>query len=267
MPEPQSLPVLPAAQARALAALQDPDAAIADVADIVETDPALTAAVLRAANSAASASANRVTTARQGVTRIGLATTTQLVTGAVMTSSFQRLTDAGLDIDELWRHLIACALLNQRASRQGVDRSSAFTAGLMHDLGRMAMADADPERYAKVVELARDGQPASAAETELFGYDHEEYGARVAEDWHLPEEIVEVVRSHHDRAGELSALTRNSRELARLLGFGDGVLPSESAPDSLEALGPDDKILVSNLGGPQALLTQVEWFRESVAAA
>lgn len=267
MSEPQSLPVLPAAHARALAALQDPDAAIADVAAIVETDPALTAAVLRAANSAASAPANRVTTAQQGVTRIGLATTTQLVTGAVMTSSFQRLTAAGLDLDELWRHLIACALLNERAGRRGEDRTSAFTAGLMHDLGRMAMADADPDRYAWVVKLARNGRTAAAAETELFGYDHEQYGVRVAEDWDLPEEIVEAVGSHHEETGALSALTRNSRELARLLGFGDGVLPAESSPASLDALGPDEKLLVSNLGGPQGLRTQVEWFRESVVAA
>ena len=75
MSEPQSLPVLPAAHARALSTLRDEDVAIADVAAIVETDPAMTAAVLRAANSAASAPINRISTAQQGVARIGLART------------------------------------------------------------------------------------------------------------------------------------------------------------------------------------------------
>ena len=272
MPDPQSLPVLPAAHARALAALRDEDVANTEVAAIVETDPALTAAVLRAANSAASAPINRIATAQQGVARIGLQRTRQLVTGAVMSSSFQGLTRAGLDLDELWRHLIACALLNDRVAAQGDDRSSAFTAGLMHDLGRMAMANADPERYSWVVKLARQGRPAIEAETELFGHDHQELGLRVAEEWQLPEPIVEAAAGHHDSgdgagAGGVAALTRYSRELARTIGFGDGVLPAEPTPGSLEDLVGSDKMLLSALGAAEGLRTQVEWFRDSVAAA
>lgn len=267
MSEPQSLPVLPAAHARALVALRDEDVAIAEVAAIVETDPAMTAAVLRAANSAASAPINRIATAQQGVARIGLAKTRQLVTGAVMSSSFQELSRAGIDLDEFWRHLIACALLNERPAKPGKDRSSAFTAGLMHDLGRMAMANADPERYSRVVKLARDGRSASDAETELFGYDHEEHGLRIAEQWQLPEPLLEAVAHHHEGTGTLSTLTHRSRELSRLMGFGDGVLPAETASAPLDGLRADEKLMISRLGGPEGLRTQVEWFRESVAAA
>ena len=266
MPDLQSLPVLPAAHARALAALRDEDVAIAEVAAVVETDPALTAAVLRAANSAASAPINRIATAQQGVARIGLQHTRQLVTGAVMSSSFQGLTRGGLDLDELWRHLIACALLNDRVAAQGDDRSSAFTAGLMHDLGRMAMANADPERYSWVVKLARQGRPTIEAETELFGHDHQELGLRVAEEWQLPEPIAEAAAGHHDAGDGVAALTRHSRELARTIGFGDGVLPATES-DSLEHLVASDKMLLSGLGGAEGLRTQVEWFRDSVAAA
>lgn len=267
MSEPQSLPVLPAAHARALSTLRDEDVAIADVAAIVETDPAMTAAVLRAANSAASAPINRISTAQQGVARIGLARTTQLVTGAVMTSSFQELSRSGLDLDEFWRHLIACALLNDRPGKLGEDRTSAFTAGLMHDLGRMAMANADPERYSWVIQAARGGRPASEAETELFGYDHEEHGLRIAEEWQLPEPIIEAIGHHHDGTGSLSTLTQRSRELSHLLGFGDGVLPAESEPAPLDGLRADEKLMISSLGGALGLRTQVEWFRESVSAA
>ena len=158
MSELTKVPVLAATQAEALSLLQDVDVEIPKIAGTVEADPALTAAVLRAANSAASSPIDRVTTAERAVMRIGLSATHRIVTGAVIGSSFNDLRSAGLDPDELWRHVIACALLADTATRDGAGRSQGFTAGLLHDIGRMAMAQADPERYAKVVAGARAGR-------------------------------------------------------------------------------------------------------------
>ena len=268
MSEPRPLPVLPAAHARALAALRDPELGTAEIAPIVETDPALTAAVLRAANSAASASVSRIATAQQAVTRIGLHATHRLVTGAVVGSSFAHLSEAGLDLDELWRHLVACALLNERLGTRDEERSAAFTAGLMHDIGRMAMANADPKRYSWVVKLASgENRTAADAEQELFGYDHEQLGAELAAEWGLPYEVAAAAGAHHEGGDGLARVTRHSRELAERLGFGDGMRPRAETPPAFDDLPASDRTLLSHLGGAEGLRTQVEWFRENLAAA
>jgi DNA-binding NarL/FixJ family response regulator len=110
----EQLPVLPGAQAHALALVHDPSVDIAAIAAVVESDPAMTTALLRAANSAASAPINRVTAAERAVTRIGLRGTQRIVAGTVLHSSFGDLERAGIDLDELWRHLLGCALLANR---------------------------------------------------------------------------------------------------------------------------------------------------------
>lgn len=267
MSEPTKVPVLAATQAEALSLLQDVDVEIPKIAGTVEADPALTAAVLRAANSAASAPIDRVTTAERAVMRIGLSATHRIVTGAVIGSSFNDLRSAGLDPDELWRHVIACALLADTVTRDGAGRSQGFTAGLLHDIGRMAMAQADPERYAKVVAAARAGRNVEETEQAVFGHDHAEFGARVAEEWSIPQEIVEAIGNHHGAAASpLSDAIARARALAVHLGFGDGIAPPEDAIDGSD-LPVEEKLMLSAVGGIEALTNQVEWFRGALADA
>ena len=132
-----NIPALPIAHGRALALLAQRDVEIARLAEVIESDPALTAAVLRAANSAISSPAQWITTAREAVVRIGLDTTFNIVSGMIVNSAFGDLQRAGLDAGELWRHLIATALLADAAASAAGERTEAFTAGLLHDVGRL----------------------------------------------------------------------------------------------------------------------------------
>ena len=168
----QALPVLPAAHAKALQLLEDQNAEVAELAETVSADPALTTAVLRAANSAASAPINRVTEADQAIMRIGFDATRRLVAGTVVGTTFKDIRQAGIDTDQLWEHLIACAILTDQTLRHDKTMSGGFAAGLLHDLGRMTMAQTEPELYAKVVTLARKGADARSIEIDVFGYDH-----------------------------------------------------------------------------------------------
>jgi HD-like signal output (HDOD) protein len=251
------LPVLPAPHARALTILSDPDVELAAVAEVISGDPALTAAVLRAANSAASAPLDPITTADRAVTRIGLDGARNILSGVVVGSSFRNLREAGLEADELWKHLVVCALVANEALEPG-ERGPAFTAGLLHDLGRMAMAHSEPRRYRRVVSRVKSGADPREAERGDFGLDHEMWGERVASAWGLPDELTMIV-AHHHGSGEsrLGAAVMVARRIAASLGYGDGVT-APAAPTSLDL---DDRVHVASLGGAGQLAVRVEWFQ------
>ncbi len=268
MPTPLALPVLPAPHARALAVLQDPDGDIGELASVIEADPALTVAVLRAANSAASAPINRVDRAERAIMRIGLDATRRIVTGAVVGSSFGNIKLAGIDADELWRHSVACAIVTEQVIRREEASSAGFPAGLLHDIGRMAMAQSAPQRYSQVLTMGRQGADLRDAEVSVFGHDHQDFGADIAREWKIPDDIVEAIADHHGGlSGPFSRAVRRSRLLIHTLGYGDGVSEPLPLPDDVPDLDRDAKLLLSSIGGAEALRTRVDWFRNAMGGA
>ncbi len=252
------LPTLPAPRARALLLLTDDSSELREISGAIESDPALTIAVLQAANSAASASRARIQTAHDAVVRLGLGPTRRIVTGAVVGTTFRNLERAQIDVDAMWRYLLATALLAD-AARSGPRGGSAFTAGLLHDIGRLAMAAADPDRYANVVTQARAGLDISSVERELFGEDHTTFGYRVAADWLLPNDVAEVILDHHvGEATLLSAAVFQARRVARSIGLGNGI---ETLTDPHLDPESDDAAIVRQLHGPRALVARIEWYR------
>ena len=136
--------------------LRNPEAKLEHFVSVVEGDPALTAAVLRAANSALSAPIEPIANAHEAILRVGLETARQVMLAALLSFAFDRLDDAGLDVQDLWCHLLATALLAEQLASDE-DRNMAFVAGLLHDIGRLSMAAQNPARYRQVVELVRHG--------------------------------------------------------------------------------------------------------------
>jgi putative nucleotidyltransferase with HDIG domain len=262
-----TLPVLPAPHARALQLLEDRNAEVSELAETVSADPALTTAVLRAANSAASAPVNRMTDADQAIMRIGLDATRRIVAGAVVGRTFKDVRNASIKADQLWEHLIACAILTDQALRRNKTVTGGFAAGMLHDLGRMAMAQAEPERYRQVVKLASTGADARSIEIDVFGYDHQEFGQRIAEAWNLPDEIVDAIGDHHEGGrSTLSRTVRDSRWLALRVGIGDGLCDADLFPESALELRREEKLLLSDIGGEEALHNRVQWFRHAVSS-
>lgn len=256
---------LPGTQARALALVGQADVSFRELGQVVEADPALTAAVLRAANSAASAPIDRIEVAGQALVRIGLEQTKRIVAGAIVSGNMSNLRHAGLDTTELWRHLIGSALIADTTAWGEVRRSASFTAGLMHDVGRLAMANAIPEQYAEVARLVRSGVDAVEAEQTVFGTDHLTVGREIAEVWALPPEMAEAIGDHH--YGALSALSWvvwNSRRVTWSLGIGDGV---EAPPEPTFDPASEDAEIVAVLGGPEALHQQIAWYTGAITGS
>ena len=256
------LPPLPASQVRLLQLLPKADVELAELVSIVETDPALTVAVLRAANSAVSSPVRRIGTARAAVIRLGALATRRLLGGYVVSSGFEVPAASAIDLDEYWRHSLATVLLADAIAIKDGGRTEAFTAGLLHDVGCLAMAVAEPERYSRVVQLTRRGVSEQEAERTMFGYDHAYYGERLAERWDLPTLVIDAIAdSRRGRANEVAHATMRARGIAQRIGIGDG---RGKQPGQL-GLEPADHSVIRVVRGVEGLFSQIASFRDGMS--
>ncbi len=197
----ERLEPLPATLARLVPALSDERTTAQEVAEILENDPALSANVLRAANSSLYGGRFEIRRVRDAVVRLGLETILQMALGPQLKKMAVPAKLYDLGEDELLLHAAlvswAAGEIGRRCPDAGIP-SSAGLAGLLHDLGKLLMArylDADPDAIRDLA--AREGIPFVEAERKLFGTDHGEVGGKVAEKWGFPPEIVRAIREHH----------------------------------------------------------------------
>ncbi len=260
------LPPLPGSQVRALAIVGRAEVDFRELAKVVESDPSLTAAVLRAANSAMSSPLGRIETADQGLVRIGVERARRIIAGAIVSGNTSGLRRANLDVNELWRHLVACALIADVAAWGEVRRSASFTTGLLHDIGRLGMAHVLPTRYAEVVSLVRGGADVIEAELHVFGVDHVTVGAEIAHAWSIPDDIAEAIGDHHHQGapGALTWVTWKSRQIVASLGIGDGVVRGAEPAAELD---PEDAKIIATLGGAERLESMIGWYTGAMNVA
>jgi putative nucleotidyltransferase with HDIG domain len=200
----ESLPTLPETVNKIREAMTSPECSMEDVANIITNDPPIAAKVLSVANSAAFGFANRINTVRLAVSLLGLRELYSIVlTASIINRSEQN--SKHFDYNRFWSHSMACAAACKVVAQvSGNARlTSVPTAGLLHDLGIMALLEVSPDLYAKVdPNLA--GDELIAAEEELIGLNHAEAGFELATHWGLPPDISEAIRFHHhpEYAGE-----------------------------------------------------------------
>jgi len=197
-----SLPSMPALYRELVDALQDVDINFSDIARIIEQDPAMAAKILQLVNSAYFSLSRHVSDLDTALMLLGLDTIKSLVLSVQVFSQFEEETLRTLSVERLWRHSVRTGALAralaqaEKAPREMIN--DAFTAGLLHDTGKLILAANMPNIYAKVVHLcAEENLAPCEAERQLFGAAHAETGAYLLGLWGLPETIVEAVAYHH----------------------------------------------------------------------
>jgi putative nucleotidyltransferase with HDIG domain len=204
----RELPSLPQVVLDLQAALSREDVSLEDVADTVSHDQALAAKTLRIANCSFYGVPSRVVSIRQAIGILGLRSVSTLVMAAAVSDRFPRIACKGFDLKRYWRHSVAVALCAREIARRlRLDADTAFTAGLLHDLGRLALASQSPEALEAAYRLRaeQDGQML-AAERATLGGDHAEFGAEVGSRWHFGAAVIEAIRRHHE-PGDATAAT------------------------------------------------------------
>lgn len=210
-----SLPSLPSVYAQLIEELQSPSPSVRKVGEIIAHDLALTAKVLQVVNSAFFGLRRKITSPSEATMFLGLDTIISLVLAISVFSHFNAKRLSNFSPEALWSHSLQTAVfakqivrLERHADKMAED---AFTAGLLHDAGKIVLATMLPEWYEQALRLVADKRCLfTDAEQEVFGTTHAEVGAYLFGLWGLPDQIIEAVAFHHrpgDRAGgDLDAL-------------------------------------------------------------
>ncbi len=194
------LAAMPATSARLLALLEEPTAEVSELVAVIEMDPGLTANVLKLCNSAYYGLRREVGSVREALVRLGNRSVITLAFAASMGRLLQApVTAYRLPRGQLWRHSLAVGLLSSRLvapSAEAVDRNRAFTAGVVHDLGKLLL-DRPLRQRLEQLPAGLTCSGLLAAEHDLLGFDHAEAGAALAESWNFPLDLVAVIARHH----------------------------------------------------------------------
>jgi putative nucleotidyltransferase with HDIG domain len=231
----KNVPTLPAVLAKILQLCGSIDSNSRELIGIIEKDQALTGKILRLANSAFFGQSRRVATIPRAVILLGFANVRNL-TLSVKVWDTLGTGIARVHLQALWAHAVACAMAGKAlaASLRMGDPDEAFTAGLLHDVGRLILAMRFRDEYWTVAQGDRETSSIDACERGAFGVDHAEVGAWMLEAWALPPAVVERVRVHHDGSAELTE-TRLVGIAARLVDDSD-LATGEVRPAALALL-------------------------------
>jgi HD-like signal output (HDOD) protein len=218
-------PPFPEAALRVLKLVNDDTASMRQLSDVISADPALACEVLIIANSALMAQRHRVTSILQATALLG----TRTLKGICLTVAVRAYLGPSMSypsVRAVWRHSLACALIaEQLSAAAAVDKGTAYTAGVVHEIGRFALAVLRPKDYAILLE--HHCGPASSIlepERELFGFDSREAGLHLIAEWRLPSQFESVVhlqngtRYLHESWG-MHNLTETCCHLADTAGF------------------------------------------------
>jgi putative nucleotidyltransferase with HDIG domain len=184
-----------------LVLLNDTNAQAGQIVELIAFDPALTAKILQRCNNAATALSGPVSNLDQAVTQVGFDAIYRLVaivTGETLLGAEQR--GYGIGRGELWEHSVTSALAARvLARRLEGEANLAFTAGLLHDIGKLVLGSfLEASQKSVLEETGALGHSFVEAEKTILGVDHAEVGGRVLARWNFPEDLVSAVRCHHN---------------------------------------------------------------------
>lgn len=191
--QPNALPSAPKVVRQLIETFQQEDVDIMRAASFIESDPVLTAKLLKMANSAFFGLNRSVTNAREAINVMGLIKVRALVIGAALGDGFH--TVGSVNLAQFWRYSLNTANLSRYLALPiKIDENTAFTAGLIHGIGELVMhvgmpeAMIDLDRSIPMLDLKR-----ARAEKGIFGYSYADVGAALAREWKFPKKMIDAI--------------------------------------------------------------------------
>jgi HD-like signal output (HDOD) protein len=218
------IPAFPPIVLRLLDLLASEDVEIRELVSLISSDPAFSAQILRVANSPLFGFRSQIDSLQSALVVLGL----RRIRALTMTVATANHMKAVLKVEELsrcWRHMLACALLTEELARAcSAFEERAYTAGLLHDVGRLGLLLAYPTEYAELLRSAdRNALELLDCERAKLGMDHCEAGGALAAHWNLPPDFQIIAARHHDPQNnselDLLTLVHLGCRLADSLGF------------------------------------------------
>ena len=232
-----NLPTLPTVYAEVERLCKNPDVSADELSKVIETDPSITLKLLNLSNSAFFGFSRRITTVRDAISLLGNQTVENTILNiAVFEATRDLKNSAGLDKNQFWVHSVGVGSVARFISgKMGLNREESFTAGIVHDMGKIILDALYTDFYTNVFARVQEGSLSIfEAEEEVIGLNHSQIGRELCKNWNLPTGLTEAVAHHHRPSGaeedsEIASLTHLGDAICRKLGVGSG--GDDTVPD------------------------------------
>ena len=196
----QHLPLFTGTAMQLIRSVDQEDVTVGELSRLISTDAALVAHLLRIVNSSYYGVSRRIGTVSDALSVLGVNLIRRTVTAAVLQRPLFAYLHETSVARAFWRHGLLCAALARHlAMQKGVDGELAYMAGLMHDVGRLAMLMQFPQQSDVLLRVRSDDDNFGIdREFSRFGFDHAQVGGALLELWGLPEQIVQAAHQHAD---------------------------------------------------------------------
>jgi HD-like signal output (HDOD) protein len=199
----KDLVTLPEVALRIARMVEDPTSSANDIGREISRDAALTARLLRIANSPAFGQHGKISTISRAITVLGVRQVRDLTVGLTAIRSFDGISNELVTMESFWRHSFFCAVAaGQIAARGNRSRDdSPFVAGLLHDIGQLVLFSRAPvmARQALLMSVdSADDRGLFLCERDVMGFDHGAVGLALAQNWGMPRSLQECIEFHHE---------------------------------------------------------------------
>jgi len=181
--------------------INSPDSSMADIAQIIVHDPAITARLLKLVNSSFFGLVSRVDTMTHAINLLGTQQVHDLVLATVVIDSFSGFTNDSFNIYDFWFNSVYCAVTARLLAYhcEDLDTERPFIAGLLHDIGHLLSYQIIPDQSCQAINLSREkNMPLYLAERETLGFDYAETGSLLMKEWQLPDSLREITRYQNE---------------------------------------------------------------------
>ncbi len=232
----ENVPAAPKLLIQLLSQLSDVNASLDRVVDMIAFDPGLTSRLLQVCNSAFYGLSRPVNHVSEAVNRLGYQAVYHIVAVVSGEQMIKPASDTGLDADQLWKHAVTVAFAAQFIAKGvGADSSLLFTAGVLHDIGKLILGQVLKGEYAKMIRgSSLSGIPLQDVELSCFGVTHSMVGARLLQRWKFSPLMVDSVCYHHNpseskEAARFAAIVQLADVLAHSVEAGQPISEESTA--------------------------------------
>ncbi len=247
----EDIPTLPYTITKIIQLTDDANSTVQDIEREVLRDQSLTTKILRLANSAYYGYPRTISTISQATVLLGFQTVRSMALSATVSNILDKeLPGYALERKALLRQSQACAMISRFLAKKVrfSKAENAYVAGLLRDIGKVILNYYITDQYQQVIDkVETEGVTFLEAEEAILGFNHAEVGAKIAEKWNLPEELVEAIAYHHTpekaRINEkMTAIVHISDAVVMMMGIGLGIdgLAYSFSPFALNLLKIDE---------------------------
>jgi putative nucleotidyltransferase with HDIG domain len=271
----EKMPAFPKSVQRIIELTRNINCQPKELVSVIETDPVMTAKMLKVLNSAYYNWPNKITAINRSVVYLGFNTIKNLALSIAAMGVLPRQNKAGFDIHRYLLHTLTVAGIAKRLSAKagaGTDPVDCQIGGLLHDFGKIVFAQFMPEEWLGAIALSRErALPLYLMEREIIGVDHAAVGALLTEKWQFPKSLADSIRFHHDYEGAdsaVSALVFAANRIGNRLSAEPNEGDAEELPPAVSARcgGGLDELMVS-LGDISGIIEEANLLSQLGAAS